>query len=220
MAKTTATVTVGADTKPFARAMRGLGKSVTGSVTAGVGRAGGMAMSGLGAGLGIGAAFLGLQGLGSIFDKMRAVSPELNAELIKLKVAVGDALFPAAAKLAQVLRDNMPMIESGLSAFGTALGDAIQFWTEDAFNPEVWKDIGQAIGDAVLEYLNGAGEQVQSAIEGQVGSEAREAAIDAGMVDPAFASGVASLQTGSQVEGFFRILQGFMGPSTEGASAL
>jgi hypothetical protein len=179
MAKTTATVTVGADTKPFARAMRGLGKSVTGGVTAGVGRAGGMAMSGLGAGLGIGAAFLGLQGLGSIFEKMRAVSPELNAELMKLKVAVGDALFPAAAKLAEVLRDNMPAIESGLSAFGTMLSDAIQFWTEDAFNPEVWKDIGVAISESISEALNllpggveSAGREIGGALGGEVGAEA------------------------------------------------
>jgi len=176
MAKTTATVTVGADTKPFARAMRGLGKSVTGGVTAGVGRAGGMAMSGLGAGLGIGAAFLGLRGLGSIFDKMRAVSPELNAELIKLKVAVGDALFPAAAKLAEVLRANMPMIESGLSAFGTMLGDAIQFWTDDAFNPEVWKDIGVAIADSVRDAINSSSD---AAIEDVTGRSGKNMAIDA-----------------------------------------
>ena len=220
MAKTTATVTVGADTKPFARAMRGLGKSVSGSITAGVGRVGGMAMSGLGAGLGLGAAFLGLQGLGSIFNKMLAVSPELNSELTKLKVAVGDALFPAAAKLAQVLRDNMPMIQSGLAAFGTALGDAIQFWTEDAFNPEVWKDIGKAIGDSVLDYLNGARAGIEAAFEGPVSAETRQAAIEAGMVDPQFAYGVAAFTTSGPVEGFLRILQGIMGPSTEGASSL
>jgi len=176
MAKTTATVTVGADTKPFARAMRGLGKSVTGGVTAGVGRAGGMAMSGLGAGLGIGAAFLGLQGLGSIFDKMRAVSPELNAELMKLKVAVGDALFPAAQKLAEVLRDNMPAIESALSAFGGALTDAIQFWTEDAFNPDVWKDIGVAIADSVREAMDAGSGAI---IEKVTGKSERNLAIDA-----------------------------------------
>jgi hypothetical protein len=176
MAKTTATVTVGADTKPFARAMRGLGQSVSGSITAGVGRAGGMAMSGLGAGLGIGAAFLGLQGLGSIFDKMRAVSPELNAELMKLKVAVGDALFPAAQKLAEVLRDNMPAIESALSAFGGALTDAIQFWTEDAFNPDVWKDIGVAIADSVREAMDAGSGAI---IEKVTGKSERNLAIDA-----------------------------------------
>jgi len=176
MAKTTATVTVGADTKPFARAMRGLGQSVSGSITAGVGRAGGMAMSGLGAGLGIGAAFLGLQGLGSIFDKMRAVSPELNAELMKLKVAVGDALFPAAQKLAEVLRDNMPAIESALSAFGGALTDAIQFWTEDAFNPDVWKDIGVAIADSVREAMDAGSGAI---IEKVTGKSEQNLAIDA-----------------------------------------
>jgi hypothetical protein len=153
MAKTTATVTVGADTKPFARAMRGLGKSVSGSITAGVGRVGGMAMSGLGAGLGLGAAFIGLRSLTAVFEKMLAVSPALNAELTKLKVSVGDALFPVAEEFARVLEENLPMINSGLAAFGTALGDAIKFWTEDAFNPDVWKDIGAAIAESVTDAI-------------------------------------------------------------------
>jgi len=176
MAKTTATVTVGADTKPFARAMRGLGKSVSGSITAGVGRAGGMAMSGLGAGLGIGLAFLGLQGLGSIFDKMRAVSPELNAELTKLKVTIGDALAPAADKFAEVLRNNMPAIEAALGEFGTMLSDAIQFWTEDAFHPAVWKDIGVAIADSVRDAMDAGSGAI---IEKVTGKSERNLAIDA-----------------------------------------
>ena len=171
MAKTTATVSVGADTSPFERKMRTLGKGISGATTRGATRLGGMAMSGLGAGLGIGAAFLGLQGLGSIFDKMRAVSPELNAELTKLKVAIGDALFPVAVKFADVLRENMPAIQSGLEMFGNALADAIQFWTEDAFNPEVWKDIGQAIADAVRDLIAGGAQQgVGGAVETVTGS--------------------------------------------------
>jgi len=167
VAKTTATVSVGADTSPFERKMRTLGRGLAGGVTTGVSRVGGMAMSGLGAGLGIGAAFLGLQGLGSIFDKFRAVSPELNAELTKLKVAIGDALVPVAFKMAQVLNQAMPSIESGLKTFGDALGDAIQFWTEDAFNPAVWKDIGQAIVDAVRDAATSAGSETFTAVTGQ-----------------------------------------------------
>ena len=167
MAKTTATVTVGADTSPFERKMRTLGRGLAGGVTTGVSRVGGMAMSGLGAGLGIGAAFLGLQGLGAIFDKMRQVSPELNAQLTRLKVAIGDALVPVAFKLAEVLAEAMPTIESALSSFGTALADAIQFWTEDAFNPEVWKDIGQAIADSVYDAITGTRTSTVEAITGK-----------------------------------------------------
>ena len=167
MAKTTATVTVGADTSPFERKMRTLGKGISGGVTTGVSRVGGMAMSGLGAGLGIGAAFMGLQGLGAIFDKMRQVSPELNAQLTRLKVAVGDALVPVAMKLADVLGKAMPTIESALSSFGTALADAIQFWTEDAFNPAVWSDIGQAIAESVYDAITGARASAVEAVTGK-----------------------------------------------------
>ena len=170
MAKTTATVTVGADTSPFERKMRTLGKGISGGVTTGVSRVGGMAMSGLGAGLGIGAAFLGLQGIGSIFDKLRAVSPELNAELTKLKVAIGDALVPVAFKLAEVLRENMPWIQSTLADFGTALADAIQFWTEDAFNPAVWADIGEAIAESVSTAMRDLIPQAREGVTGTVES--------------------------------------------------
>jgi hypothetical protein len=222
MAKTTATVTVGADTKPFARAMRGLGKSVSGSITAGVGRVGGMAMSGLGAGLGLGGAFLGLQGLGSIFEKMRAVSPALNAELTKLKVAIGDALFPAAEKLAQVLRDNMPMIQSSLRSFGMALTDAIQFWTEDAFNPEVWKDIGVAIAESISDALTrlpasaeSAGRGIGGALGGELGAEAGAGAA-AGLTD--------ALTTFNPMYWLYRYNEAaaglVLGRSDEGASSL
>jgi hypothetical protein len=171
MAKTTATVTVGADTKPFARAMRGLGKSVSGSITAGVGRVGGMAMSGLGAGLGLGAAFIGLRSLTAVFEKMLAVSPALNAELTKLKVSVGDALFPVAEEFARVLEENLPMINSGLAAFGTALGDAIKFWTEDAFNPDVWKDIGAAIAESVTDAIKSGSATVIEQVTGRSGAQ-------------------------------------------------
>lgn len=174
MAKTTATVTVGADTSPFERKMRTLGKGISGGVSTGVSRVGGMAMSGLGAGLGIGAASLGLQGIGSIFDKLRAISPELNAELTKLEVAIGDALEPVGSKLAEVLHEAMPTIESNLADFGTMLADAIQFWTEDAFNPAVWSDIGTAIAESVTSAMRDlvpqAREGVTDTVESVTGS--------------------------------------------------
>ena len=179
MAKTTATVSVGADTSPFERKMRTLGKGLSGAATTGASRVGGMAMSGLGTGLGLGAAFLGVQGLGSVFDQLRAVSPELNAELTKLKVAVGDALFPVAVELADVLRANMPAIQSGLEMFGNALGDAIQFWTEDAFNPEVWKDIGAAIAESVGSLIANAPESVGEAVRDATGSDVAGTAAEA-----------------------------------------
>ena len=151
MAKTTATVSVGADTSPFERKMRTLGRGLAGGVTTGVSRVGGMAMSGLGAGLGIGAAFLGIQGLSGVFNKMLQVSPQLNAAMTQLSVSIGNALLPAATALANVLTNNLPAIESALQSFGTMLSDAIQFWTEDAFDPAVWADIGTAIAEAVKE---------------------------------------------------------------------
>jgi hypothetical protein len=157
MAKTTATVTVGADTSPFERKMRTLGKGLTGGITAGVSGIGNAAMSTLGTGLGIGLGFLGINSLPAIFDKLRAVSPQLSSAFTQLKVSVSDALIPAANKLAEVLNDNMPAIESGLSMFGEMLADAIQFWTEDAFKPEIWKDIGEAIADSVRDVLIGDG---------------------------------------------------------------
>jgi len=151
VAKTTATVSVGADTSPFERKMRTLGRGLAGGVTTGVSRVGGMAMSGLGAGLGIGAAFLGIQGLSGVFNKMLQVSPQLNAAMTQLSVSIGNALLPAATALANVLTNNLPAIESALQSFGTMLSDAIQFWTEDAFDPAVWADIGTAIAEAVKE---------------------------------------------------------------------
>lgn len=197
MAKTTATVTVGADTSPFERKMRTLGKGISGGVTTGVSRVGGMAMSGLGAGLGIGAAFLGLQGIGSIFDKLRAISPELNAELIKLKVAIGDALVPVAFKLAEMLREAMPTIQSALASFGTMLADAIQFWTEDAFNPAVWADIGTAIADAVRMALSPENIKVSAAEAGTIVEETTGSAVLGWLVE-----NIPALRIVEQVSGF------------------
>lgn len=151
MAKTTATVTVGADTSPFERKMRTLGKGIGGGLTTGIGKVGGMAMSGLGAGVGAALGFLGLQGAGSIFDMMLAESPALNEQFTKLKTTLGDALQPAAEKLAEVLEENMPEIQEALESFGNMLSDALDFWTEDAWDPAVWADIGEAIAEAVKE---------------------------------------------------------------------
>lgn len=151
MAKTTATVTVGADTSPFERKMRTLGKGIGGGLTTGIGKVGGMAMSGLGAGVGAALGFLGLQGAGSIFDMMLAESPALNEQFTKLQTTLGDALQPAAEKLAEVLEENMPAIEEALESFGNMLSDALNFWTEDAWDPAVWADIGKAIAEAVTE---------------------------------------------------------------------
>lgn len=153
MAKTTATVTVGADTSPFERKMRTLGKGIGGGLTTGIGKVGGMAMSGLGAGVGAALGFLGIQGLSSFFDMMLAQSPALNEQFIKLKTAMGQALLPAAEKLATVLTENMPAIQEALEGFGNMLADAIGFWTEDAWDPAVWADIGEAIADSFMETL-------------------------------------------------------------------
>lgn len=151
--KNTATVTVGADTKPFARKMRNLGR--------GIGNLGGKiqekapraAMSGLRTGAGIGLGLMGIRGVSSLFDMMRSRSPELEGALNKLKSALGTALTPAAMKLAGFLTNNLPAINNALSGFGTMIGDAIQFWTEDAFDPAVWKDIGLAIADNVNDAM-------------------------------------------------------------------
>lgn len=187
MAKTTATVTVGADTGPFERKMRTLGKGLAGGATMGAQRLGGMGMSALGTGLGIGAAFLGLQGLSGVFNKMLQVSPALNAAMTQLSVSVGNALLPAATKLAEVLTTNLPAIESALDSFGTMLADVIQFWTEDALNPAVWSDIGTAIAESLadsIKYLinGGATQDIGGAVAGLTGSEAAGGATQ-GIVD-------------------------------------
>ena len=194
--------------------MRTLGKGISGVTTRGATRLGGMAMSGLGAGLGIGAAFLGLQGLGSIFDKMRAVSPELNAELTKLKVAIGDALFPVAVQFADVLRENMPAIQSGLEMFGNALADAVQFWTEEAFNPEVWKDIGVAIAEAVQDAITGVGFGSET-----VAAPVRQQMIAAGQGDPVETQARLAFMQGNYLEGIVRSIEALF-TGSEGANSL
>lgn len=183
MARTTATVTVGADTTPFAKKMRSLGDGITKRVSAGASRLGSMATGGLAAGFGAGLGMLGIQGLGGIFNQMLAVSPELNAEFNKLKVSVAEALVPMAVKLAEILRQHMPAIQEGLATFGVMLADAIQFWTEDAFDPSVWADIGDAIAGTIKDALQDLifGEEAMNMAEGskvgkfvgeQTGSEA------------------------------------------------
>lgn len=156
MAKTTATVTVGADTKPFEKKMRGLGGSLKG-VGGAMRKPIGGAMSGLRAGIGGGLAFgamaAGLSGIGSVIDNLKAISPAFAGAMNNLSVAFQQALLPAAMQLASFLTKNMPAIASGLETFGIALGDAIKFWTEDAFNPEVWKDIGAAITESVRDSI-------------------------------------------------------------------
>lgn len=134
--------------------MRTLGKGLRGTgaaIGAGAGRVARAGMSGLGAGVGLGLGFLGLRGAGGIFNEMLAASPKLAGAVNKLQVAFQQALIPAAIKLADFLLANMPAITQGLEMFGNALADAIQFWTEDAFNPDVWKDIGVAIAEAARD---------------------------------------------------------------------
>ena len=193
MARTTATVTVGADTKPFDRKMRTLGKGLRGTgaaIGAGAGRVARAGMSGLGAGVGLGLGFLGLKGAGGNFNEMLAASPKLAGAVNQLKVAFQQALIPAAIKLADFLLANMPAITQGLEMFGNALADAIQFWTEDAFNPDVWRDIGVAIADSVRDAMklaveDGRGAAIGTARElagggtgGEVAAGAAAAAFD------------------------------------------
>ena len=159
MAKTTATVTVGADTKPFEKKMKGLGgslKGVGGAMQKPIGGAMSGIRAGVGGGLAFGAMAMGLAGIGSIIDNMKAISPEFAGAMNKLSVAFQQALLPAALELAGFLTRHMPAIASGLETFGIALGDAIKFWTVDAFNPEVWKDIGSAIAESVRDAIVGA----------------------------------------------------------------
>lgn len=181
MAKgTTATVTVGADTRPFQRQMKQLGGRVGGAargVGGGIARgAASVGRSALGTGLGIGGAGLAFMGARSLFDELRAVSPEFAGAMNKLSVAFQDMLLPAAKILGQAFLNNMPAIQTGLNMFGSLLAkvaegfaaalpiitdgllkfgelisDAVKFWTEDAFDPKVWKDIGEAIAQAVKD---------------------------------------------------------------------
>jgi len=145
MAKTTATVTVGADTSPFQKAMKGLSSSLTAERSIG-GALGGGAMSALGSGLGFGAGLLGIKGFGSIMDLMKALSPELNGAIIKLKVAFADALVPAAESLAIALNSMMPAIKKILDIGGKSVKDAKEFWSQGGFD---LKNSVQDFGDAV-----------------------------------------------------------------------
>jgi len=198
VAKTTATVTVGADTSPFERKMRTLGKGISGGITMGAGRLGGMAMSGLGAGIGFGALALGVGSLSSVFNQLLAVSPALNAAFTKLQVAIGQALLPAADAFAKVLITNMPAIQSGLKVFGDMISDAIQFWTVDAFNPAVWKDIGTAIAEAVSTAVSPQNIQAARAEAGTMVEEATGSGIIGWLIE-----NNPSARLVEQVSGFF-----------------
>ena len=210
MAKTTATVTVGADTRPFDRKMKNLGSGGiggrAGAMAGGLARrAGGAAMSGLGMGIGAVGAFAGLQGIGAIFQNMMVMSPKLAGAMAKLSVAFQQALLPAAEKLAEWLLENMPAIQSALGEFGTMLADAIQFWTEDALDPAIWKDIGAAIVDSVKDALNfsvdsagdvgrGIGETVAGETGGDVGEFFVENMIPMVVVWRGISAGIEALQ--------------------------
>ena len=146
MAKTTATVTVGADTSPFQKAMKGLGGSLTAERSIGGGLGGG-AMSAIGTGLGFGAGLLGIKGFNSIMDLMKAISPELNGAIVSLKVAFADALLPAAESLAKGLIAIMPAINKILDAASKAFSDAKEYWTDGGFNfKESIQDFSGAVG--------------------------------------------------------------------------
>ena len=166
MAKTTATVTVGADTRPFERQMRSLGGGLGGGGGGGGGGIlGGMfrsATSALGAGLGLGAAFLGVRGAQSAFDLAKALSPEFAGAMNTISVLLQDSIKPAITTLGKALQRFMPTIESALGSFGRMLDDVVKFWTEDALNPEVWKEIGVMIAEAVKDHL---GEKGASLVE-------------------------------------------------------
>lgn len=154
MAKTTATVTVGADTRPFERKMRSLGGGLGGGGGGGGGILSGMfrsATSALGAGLGLGAAFLGVKGAQSAFDLAKALSPEFAGAMNTISVLLQDSIKPAITTLGKALQRFMPTIETALGTFGRMLDDVVKFWTEDALNPEVWKDIGRMIVEGIKE---------------------------------------------------------------------
>lgn len=186
MAKTTATVTVGADTRPFDRKMKNLGSGGiggrAGAMAGGLAsRAGGAALSGLGMGLGAVGAFAGLQGIGSIFQNMLAMSPKLAGAVNKLSIAFQQALLPAAEKFAEWLLASLPTIQSALEGFGDMLADAIQFWTQDALDPAVWKDIGMAIADSVkdafdfgVDSAGDVGRKVGETVAGDTGGDIGE----------------------------------------------
>ena len=152
MARTTATVTVGADTRPFEKKMKTLGSGLKGGGGIG-GGIGGTVMSGLGFGAGALGALAGIRGLGGVLDNMKAVSPELAGALEGLTTILQESLKPAAMALADVLVEKLPLIEGALEEAGVMLGDAVKFWTEEAFDPAVWKDLASGITDSVKSLL-------------------------------------------------------------------
>ena len=161
MAKTTATVTVGADTRPFERKMRSLGSGLGGGGGGGGGILGGMfrsATSALGAGLGLGAAFLGVKGAQSAFDLAKALSPRMPAAMNTIGVLLQDSIKPALERLGKALKDNMPTIEARRN-IRKHVGRCREIWTEDAPDPEVWKDIGVMMRESIKEVLGETGER-------------------------------------------------------------
>lgn len=174
MPKTTATVTVGADTNPFQRAMKGLGGKiggVGGRISTGLGKS---IATGLSGGLGFGLASVGLGSIESLFNMMRVTSPKFESAIQQLSSTVMQALVPVATMLAEKLIEWMPEIQTAVMAIGNFMADVIQFWTEDVLDPKVWEDIGLAIGegfmDVVLPAIAGAYQQAPDAIRSTVAS--------------------------------------------------
>lgn len=225
MAKTTATVTVGADTRPFERKMKTLGSGLGktgGALGAGAQRVGGAAMSGLGAGLGFGAAMLGVGSIQGLFNELMAISPKLAGAMRTVSVAFQQALIPAAEKLASILLSNLPAITSGLESFGNMIADAIQFWTDDAFDPAVWKDIGTAMAEAVRDGVRDLA-QLPEDVSSAAGSAARSAAGGgtAGEIAGTTAEALIDLNPLSLMLKYNAAAYGFFfGTSDEGASSL
>lgn len=204
MAKTTATVTVGADTRPFDRKMKNLGSGGIGGRAGGLAsRAGGAAMSGLGMGLGALGAVAGVGGLQALIDNLRVLSPKLDGFFKGLEVAFQQLLKPAAIALGEALYEQIPRINSAMKDFGESLGDAVRFWTEEAFDPAVWKDIGQAIVESIQDAVGGpdsqAGQAVgamvapgttKSRIEGTIDAITSDVTWDGGLLNSALKFGI------------------------------
>ncbi len=174
MARTTATVTVGADTRPFEKKMKTLGSGLKGGGGIG-GGIGGAVMSGLGFGAGALGALAGISGLGSLLDNMKAVSPELTGALESLTTSLQESLKPAAIALADVIIDKLPLMEDALESAGVMLGDAVKFWTDEAFDPAVWTDLAVGITDSVKSLL-GNNAAVNGVVDTMVAKQSAPAA--------------------------------------------
>jgi hypothetical protein len=175
MPKTTATVTVGADTNPFQRAMKGLGGKiggVGGRISADLGKS---IVTGLSGGLAFGLTSVGLGSIESLFNMMRVTSPKFESAIQQLSSTVMQALVPVATMLAEKLIQWMPEIQNAVMAMGNFMADVIQFWTEDVLDPRVWKDIGMAIGEGLWSISADFKEQtpdiVRSQVAGSTGSD-------------------------------------------------